>query len=61
MDDCCGLGEAVDHGKGLLLGVLDIVRDLPLEVRAVHTADGGPGSTGAPSITTRSVEARRAP
>ncbi len=61
MDDCCSLDEALDHGKGLLLGVLDIVSDRPLEVRAVHTADGGPGSTGAPSITTRSVEARRAP
>lgn len=61
MDDCCALGEAVDHGKGLLLGVLDIVSDRPLEVRAVHTADGGPRSTGAPSITTRPVEARRAP
>lgn len=61
MDDCCALHEAVDHGPGLLLGVLDIVSDRPLEVRAVHTADGGPKSTGAPSITTRAVEPRRAP
>ncbi|HMM94605.1 hypothetical protein [Phycicoccus sp.] len=61
MDDCCALHEAVDHGAGLLLGVLDIVSDIPLEVRAVLTADGGPGSVGAPSVTTRPVEARRAP
>lgn len=61
MDDCCALHEAVDHGPGLLLGVLDIVSDRPLEVRAVHTADGGPKSTGAPSITTRAVDPRRAP
>lgn len=61
MDDCCALHEAVDHGPGLLLGVLDIVSDRPLEVRAVHTADGGPRSTGAPSITTRAVDPRRAP
>jgi hypothetical protein len=61
MDDCCALDEAVDHGKGLLVGVLDIVSDRALEVRVVHTADGGRGSVGAPSITTRSVEARRAP
>ncbi|MGG5258426.1 hypothetical protein [Phycicoccus avicenniae] len=61
MDDCCALDEAVEHGEGLLVGVLDIVSDLPLEVRVVHTADGGPGSVGAPSITTRPVEARRAP
>jgi hypothetical protein len=55
------LHEAVDHGPGLLLGVLDIVSDRPLEVRAVHTADGGARTTGAPSITTRAVDARRAP
>ncbi|HSF97841.1 MAG TPA: hypothetical protein VLA55_04030 [Ornithinibacter sp.] len=61
MDDCCALHEAVDHGPGLLIGVLDIVSDRPLEVRAVHTADGGPKSTGAPSITTRAVDPRRAP
>lgn len=61
MDDCCALHEAVDHGPGLLLGVLDIVSDRPLEVRAVITADGGPKSTGAPSITTRAVDPRRAP
>ncbi|MBM6400558.1 hypothetical protein [Phycicoccus sonneratiae] len=61
MDDCCALDEAVGHGKGLLVGVLDIVSDRALEVRVVHTADGGRGSVGAPSITTRSVEARRAP
>ncbi len=61
MDDCCALHEAVDHGPGLLLGVLDIVSDRPLEVRAVHTADGGARTTGAPSITTRAVDARRAP
>ena len=61
MDDCCALHEAVEHGPGLLLGVLDIVSDRPLEVRAVHTADGGVRTTGAPSITTRAVEARRAP
>ena len=61
MDDCCALHEAVDHGPGLLLGILDIVSDRPLEVRAVHTADGGVRTTGAPSITTRAVEARRAP
>ncbi|MGL5929170.1 MAG: hypothetical protein ACRCY8_09550 [Dermatophilaceae bacterium] len=61
MDDCCALDEAVDRGTGLLVGVLDIVSDRPLEVRAVHTADGGRGSVGAPSITTRAVEARRAP
>ncbi|MGL5864683.1 MAG: hypothetical protein ACRCYX_02260 [Dermatophilaceae bacterium] len=61
MDDCCALDEAIDRGPGLLVGVLDIVSDVPLEVRAVHTADGGRGSVGAPSITTRAVQARRAP
>lgn len=61
MDDCCALDEAVEHGEGLLVGVLDIVSDRALEVRVVHTADGGPRSVGAPSITTRPVEARRAP
>jgi hypothetical protein len=61
MDDCCALHEAVDHGPGLLLGVLDIVSDRPLEVRAVHTAHGAQTQTGAPSITTRAVDPRRAP
>jgi hypothetical protein len=61
MDDCCALDEAVDHGPGLLLGVLDIVSDIPLEVRAMLTADGGPDSAGAPSVTARAVEVRRAP
>ena len=47
--------------SSLLLGVLDIVSDRPLEVRAVHTAHGAQTQTGAPSITTRAVDPRRAP
>ena len=44
-----------------LLGVLDLVSARPLEVRAVHTAHGAQTQTGAPSITTRAVDPRRAP
>lgn len=41
MDDCCTLLEAdLPGGGGLVLGVLDIVSDQPLEVTAIHTATG---------------------
>lgn len=51
MDDCCALREAIGDGAGLTLGVLDLVADGELEVRAIHTArdpepGGGPHQAG---------------
>ena len=58
MDDCCSLAEAVGPDPGLLLGVLDIVADRPIEVSAIHTARD---EQGGPSISTRAIAPRRAP
>jgi hypothetical protein len=63
MDDCCSLQEVAGATGGpLVLGVLDIVADGPLEVSAIHTArDAGPGDQpSGTSITTRAVQPRRA-
>ena len=58
MDDCCALAEAMGTDPGLLLGVLDIVADRPLEGQAIHTARD---EQGGPSISTRAITPRRAP
>lgn len=57
-DDRMALREIAGGSTGLLFGVLDIVSDRPLSVTATHTAGGKePG----PSITSRTIEALRAP
>jgi hypothetical protein len=59
LEDCCTLREAVGPAGGpLVLGVLDIVADHPLEVTVTHTADGD-GRTGT-SIDARTIKPRRA-
>ncbi len=59
LEDCCALEEAVGPAGGpLVLGVLDIVADHPLEVTATHTANGaGPAAN---SISARTIKPRRA-
>jgi hypothetical protein len=57
-DDRIALGEAVGISPALLFGVLDIVSDRPLSVTATHTAGG---KESGPSITSRTIEAHRAP
>jgi hypothetical protein len=57
-DDRVALREIVGLAPGLLFGVLDIVSDRPLSVTATHTAGGK--EIGA-SITSRTIEAHRAP
>ncbi|MEU1971103.1 hypothetical protein ABZ477_05580 [Microbacterium sp. NPDC019599] len=59
-DDRVALREIARLTPGLLFGVLDIVSDRPLSVTATHTA-GGNGKGTAPSITSRTIEAHRAP
>lgn len=59
MDDCCALREVVGEVDGLLVAVLDVTSDVPLAVSAVHTSDRG--ERGGLTLTTRSVEPRRAP
>jgi hypothetical protein len=57
-DDEVALKEFGAVTAGLFFGVLDIVSDRPLSVTATHTAGGRePG----PSITSRTIEAHRAP
>jgi hypothetical protein len=59
MDDCCSLEEAVGRGGGrLVLGVLDVVADHPLEVTVTHTASGA--GRAATSIDARTIRPRRA-
>jgi hypothetical protein len=59
MDDCCSLEEAVGPTGGpLVLGVLDVVADHPLEVTVTHTAAGAGRS--ATSIDARTIVPRRA-
>lgn len=58
MDDCCSLEEAVGPTGGpLVLGVLDIVADHPLEVTVTHTAAGEGRSVT--SIDARTIVPRR--
>src|SRR6266571_5217622 len=59
LEDCCTLQEAVGPTGGpLVLGVLDIVADHPLDVTVTHTAYGaGPAAT---SINARTITPRRA-
>jgi hypothetical protein len=59
LEDCCALEEAVGPTGGpLVLGVLDIVADHPLDVTVTHTANGaGPAAT---SINARTITPRRA-
>jgi hypothetical protein len=57
-DDRVALREAVGMSTGLLFGVLDIVSDRPLSVTATHTAGGKENGV---SITSRTIEAHRAP
>ncbi|WP_309134590.1 hypothetical protein [Cellulomonas sp.] len=59
MDDCCALREVVGRVDGLLVATLDVISDVPLAVSAVHTSDRG--ERGGLTLTTRSVEPRRAP
>jgi hypothetical protein len=59
MDDCCSLEEAVGPTGGpLLLGVLDIVADHPLDVTVTHTAAGA--GHAATSIDSRTIRPRKA-
>src|SRR6266581_8012694 len=59
LEDCCALEEAVGPAGGpLVLGVLDIVADHPLEVTATHTANGA--GSAATSISARTIKPRRA-
>lgn len=58
LEDCCSLQEAVGPTGGpLVLGVLDIVADHPLDVTVTHTANGA-GRTGI-SIDARTIKPRR--
>lgn len=58
MDDCCSLEEAIGpKGPLLVLGVLDIVADHPLEVTVTHTAGGGRAVS---SIDSRTIRPRMA-
>lgn len=57
-DDRIALAGVVGLSNGLLFGVLDIVSDRPLSVTATHTAGG---KEAGPSITSRTIEAHRAP
>jgi hypothetical protein len=58
MDDCCSLEEAIGpNGPALVLGVLDIVADHPLEVTVTHTAGGGRAVS---SIDSRTIRPRMA-
>ncbi len=57
-DDRVALREIAGGSTGLLFGVLDIVSDRPLSVTATHTAGG---KEAGPSITSRTIEALRAP
>jgi hypothetical protein len=59
LEDCCTLQEAVGPTGGpLVLGVLDIVADLPLDVTVTHTANGA--GRAATSIDARAITPRRA-
>jgi hypothetical protein len=59
LEDCCTLEEAVGPTGGpLVLGVLDIVADHPLEVTVTHTAHGA--GSAATSIDARTITPRRA-
>jgi hypothetical protein len=59
LEDCCTLEEAVGPTGGpLVLGVLDIVADHPLDVTVTHTANGA--GRAATSIDARTVTPRRA-
>jgi hypothetical protein len=59
LEDCCTLQEAVGPTGGpLVLGVLDIVADHPLDVTVTHTANGA-GRAGT-SIDARTIKPRRA-
>jgi hypothetical protein len=59
LEDCCTLEEAVGPTGGpLLLGVLDIVADHPLDVTVTHTANGA--GRAAASINARTITPRRA-
>ncbi|MBI3686456.1 MAG: hypothetical protein HY241_03815 [Actinobacteria bacterium] len=50
MDDCCSLRDAdLPTGGTLLLGVLDIIADQPLEVTAIHTSTGPSRGSGSGS------------
>ena len=58
LEDCCSLQEAVGPTGGpLVLGVLDIVADHPLDVTVTHTANGA-GRAGT-SIDARTIKPRR--
>jgi hypothetical protein len=59
LEDCCTLEEAVGPTGGpLVLGVLDIVADHPLDVTVTHTANGA--GRAATSIDARTITPRRA-
>lgn len=59
LEDCCTLEEAVGPTGGpIVLGVLDIVADHPLEVTVTHTARGA--GEAATSIDARTIKPRRA-
>lgn len=59
LEDCCTLEEAVGSTGGpLVLGVLDIVADHPLDVTVTHTANGA--GRAATSIDARTITPRRA-
>ncbi|MGH3369088.1 MAG: hypothetical protein ACRDPR_03740, partial [Nocardioidaceae bacterium] len=59
LEDCCTLEEAVGPTGGpLVLGVLDIVADRPLDVTVTHTANGA--GRAATSIDARTITPRRA-
>src|SRR6266568_560115 len=59
LEDCCTLQEAVGPTGGpLVLGVLDIVADHPLDVTVTHTANGA--GRAATSIDARTIKPRRA-
>jgi hypothetical protein len=58
LEDCCTLEEAVGPTGGpLVLGVLDIVADHPLDVTVTHTANGA--GRAATSIDARTITPRR--
>jgi hypothetical protein len=58
LEDCCTLEEAVGPTGGpLVLGVLDVVADHPLEVTVTHTAAGA--GRAATSIDARTITPRR--